>query len=128
MPVATTGMLVLAGFIYNFAEKSFEKGGFTILLLLTIVLGAGFIAGTVYEYSNLYAEGFRPGTNQYSTAFYTLTGFHAAHILVGVLAFLIIFFGSIFGKVHQSFVKLAGVYWYFVTMLSFVVVTQVYFW
>ncbi len=128
VPLATTAMLVLAGFIYHFAEKNFKEGPFTILLLLAIVLGAGFIAGTVYEYKNLYAENFKPGTNQYSTAFYTLTAFHAAHILVGLLAFIIIFFGSVFGKVHESFVKLAGVYWYFVTMLSFVVVTQVYFW
>ena len=130
LAMISTAILVLSAIIYNLAEKKFElsKGGFTILLLLTIILGAAFIGSTVYEYSHLLAEGFKPGTNAYSTPFYTLTGFHVAHILVGVLAFVVILFGTMFGKVHQSLVKLAGVYWYFVTFLSFFVVTQVYFW
>jgi cytochrome c oxidase subunit 3 len=130
LAVISTAILILSAVIYSFAEKQFEssKGGFTILLLLTIVLGSAFIASTVYEYSHLLAEGFKPGTNAYSTPFYTLTGFHAAHILVGIAAFLVILFGAIFGKVHSSLVRLAGVYWYFVTFLSFFVVTQVYFW
>ena len=130
LAVISTGVLILSAMIYNFAEKKFEssKGAFSILLLLAIVLGSAFIGSTVYEYSHLLAEGFKPGTNAYSTPFYTLTGFHAAHILVGVGAFLVIFFGTIIGKVHPSFVRLAGVYWNFVTLLSFFVVTQVYFW
>ncbi len=130
LPVISTAMLVLSAVIYNFAEKKFEssKGGFTILLLLAIILGAVFVGGTVYEWSHLWAEGFKPGTNLYSTPFYTLTGVHVAHVIVGVGAFLVILFGSMFGKVHESFVKLAGVYWYFVTVASFFVVTQVYFW
>jgi cytochrome c oxidase subunit III len=128
LPLIMTALLVIACFTYHHAEKAFEEGGFIFWLLLTIVLGAVFLGGTAYEYNHLWTEGFKPGTNQYGTAFYALTGFHAAHILVGLLAFVIIFFGSVFGKVHPSFVKLAGVYWYFVTLLSFLVVTQVYFW
>jgi cytochrome c oxidase subunit III len=130
LAVISTAVLVLAAIIYNFAEKKFEssKGSFIILLLLTIVLGAVFMGSVVHEYSHLISEGFKPGTNAYSTPFYTLTGFHAAHILVGILAFVVILFGTVFGTVHSSLVRLAGVYWNFVTLLSFFVVTQVYFW
>ncbi len=130
LPLIATAILVLSAVIYNFAESKFEssKGAFTVLLLLAIILGAVFIGSTIYEYNHLLAEGFKPGTNTFSSPFYTLTGFHVAHILVGVLAFVVILFGTLFGKVHSSFVKLAGVYWYFVTFLSFFVVTQVYFW
>jgi len=130
LPLISLAALVLSSLIYHQASKSFEGGGggFTILLLLTIILGAVFVGGTVYEWSHLSAEGFKPGTNAYSTPFYTLTGVHVAHVAVGLAAFLVILFGSMFGSVHSSLVKLAGVYWYFVTAASFFVVTQVYFW
>ncbi len=130
LPLISLAALVVSSLIYHMASKSYQEGGggFTILLLLAIILGAVFVGGTVYEWSHLSAEGFKPGTNVYSTPFYALTGVHVAHVLVGLGAFLVIFFGSLFGKVHESLVKLAGVYWYFVTLASFFVVTQVYFW
>ncbi|MGO8953505.1 MAG: heme-copper oxidase subunit III [Rhodomicrobium sp.] len=122
--------LVASSLVYHMASKSYQEGGggFTILLLLAIILGAVYVGGTFYEWRHLSAEGFTPGTNLYSTPFYALTGVHVAHVIVGLGAFLVIFFGSMFGKVHESLVKLAGVYWYFVTVASFFVVTQVYFW
>ncbi len=122
--------LVVSSLVYHMASKSYQEGGsgFTILLLLAIILGAVFVGGTVYEWRHLSAEGFTPGTNLYSTPFYALTGVHVAHVLVGLGAFLVILFGSMFGRVHELLVKLAGVYWYFVTIASFFVVTQVYFW
>jgi cytochrome c oxidase subunit 3 len=130
MPLAALGVMVLSALIYHLAVKSFTEGGagFTFLVLLAIILGGAFVGGTFYEWNHLSAEGFKPGTNAYSTPFYALTGVHVAHVLVGVGAFLFIFFGNMFGKVHESFVKLAGVYWYFVTGASFFVVSQVYFW
>lgn len=130
LPLISLGVMVLSTLFYHLAVTSFKEGGsgFTVLLLLAIILGAGFVGGTFYEWSHLSAEGFKPGTNAFSTPFYALTGVHAAHVLVGLGAFLFIFFGNMFGRVHESFVKLAGVYWYFVTGASFFVVTQVYFW
>ncbi|MFY9642169.1 MAG: cytochrome c oxidase subunit 3 [Rhodomicrobium sp.] len=129
-PLIALVALVASSLVYHMASKSYQEGGggFTILLLLAIILGAVFVGGTFYEWSHLSAEGFKPGTNVYSTPFYALTGVHVAHVIVGLGAFLVILFGSLFGKVHESFVKLAGVYWYFVTLASFFVVTQVYFW
>lgn len=130
LPLVSLGVIVLSSLIWHLGSKSFEEGGSGsfFLLLLATILGGAFIGITFYEWSHLLAEGFRPGTNAYSTPFYALTGVHVAHAVVGVGAFLMILFGSLFGKVHKSFVKLAGVYWYFVTGASFFVVTQVYLW
>ncbi len=130
LPLVSVGIIVLSALIYHFASKSYAEGGsgFTFLLLLATILGGAFIGITFYEWSHLVAEGFKPGTNAFSTPFYALTGVHVAHAVVGVGAFLVILFGSLFGRVHESFVKLAGVYWYFVTLASFFVVTQLYFW
>jgi cytochrome c oxidase subunit III len=130
LPLVTLGLMVISSLTYHLAVKSFKEGGdgFTFLLLVSIILGAVFVGATFYEWSHLSAEGFKPGANAYSTPFYLLTGVHVAHVVVGLGAFLFIFFGNMFGRVHESFVKLAGVYWYFVTGVSFFVVTQVYFW
>jgi cytochrome c oxidase subunit 3 len=95
---------------------------------VSIVLGIAFVSCTGYEYTHLWSEGFKPGTNQFSTPFYSLTGFHATHVIVGLAAFLAVLLGSLFGTVHKTLVKLAGVYWHFVDVVWFFVASQVYFW
>ncbi len=130
LPLIMTAILVTSSLTYHKAEKAFEEGhgGFTFWLLVSIVLGIAFVSCTGYEYMNLWHEGFKPGTNQYSTPFYSLTGFHATHVVVGLAAFLAVLIGSIIGTVHKSLVKLAGVYWHFVDVVWFFVASQVYFW
>jgi cytochrome c oxidase subunit 3 len=130
LPLIMTAILVTSSFTYHHAEKKFEEGegGATFWLLVSIVLGAAFVSCTAYEYTNLWGEGFKPGTNQYSAAFYSLTGFHATHVIVGLCGFLAVLLGSMFGKVHQTLVKSIGVYWHFVDIVWFFVASQVYFW
>jgi len=130
LPLIMTAILVTSSLTYHHAEAKFEsgEGGFTFWLLVSIVLGAAFVSCTAYEYTHLWAEGFKPGTNQYSTPFYSLTGFHATHVIVGLCAFLAILLGTVFGKVHKTLVKMAGVYWHFVDVVWFFVASQVYFW
>jgi cytochrome c oxidase subunit 3 len=125
-----TAILVTSSLTYHKAEKAFEEGhgGFTFWLLVSIVLGIAFVSCTGYEYTHLWGEGFKPGTNQFSTPFYSLTGFHATHVIVGLAAFLAVLLGSLFGTVHKTLVKLAGVYWHFVDVVWFFVASQVYFW
>jgi cytochrome c oxidase subunit 3 len=130
LPLIMTAILVTSSLTYHKAEKAFEEGhgGFTFWVLVSIVLGIAFVSCTGYEYTHLWSEGFKPGTNQYSTPFYSLTGFHATHVVVGLAAFLTVLLGSLFGTVHKSLVKLAGVYWHFVDIVWFFVASQVYFW
>jgi cytochrome c oxidase subunit III len=131
LPLIMTAILVTSSLTYHQAEKSYEeggKGGFFFWVLVSIILGAAFVSCTGYEYTHLWAEGFKPGTNQYSTPFYSLTGFHATHVVVGLAAFLSVFIGAIFGNPHKTLVKLTGVYWHFVDVVWFFVASQVYFW
>ncbi len=69
-----------------------------------------------------------PGTNQYSAAFYSLTGFHGSHVLVGLVSFLAIIIAAMFGTAHEKLVKVAGIYWHFVDIVWFFVASQVYYW
>ncbi len=130
LPLIMTVILVTSSLTYHHAEKKFEEGtdGFSFWLIVSIVLGAAFVSCTAYEYTHLWSEGFKPGTNQYSTPFYSLTGFHATHVVVGLVTFSAILLGSLFGHVHKTLVKMGGVYWHFVDVVWFFVASQVYFW
>ena len=130
LPLIMTAILVTSSLTYHQAEKAFEHetGGFTLWLLISIALGVLFLGCTAYEYTHLWGAGFKLGTNQYSTPFYTLTGFHATHVLVGAAGFLAVLFGTMFGSVHKTLVKLVGVYWHFVDVVWFFVFSQLYFW
>jgi cytochrome c oxidase subunit 3 len=56
---------------------------------LTFLMGAFFIAGQVYEYAHLVAEGVSLSSTAYSSVFYITTGFHGLHVTGGLIAFLI---------------------------------------
>ncbi|MEE8483991.1 MAG: heme-copper oxidase subunit III [Nitrospinota bacterium] len=131
IPVIMTIILVSSSFTFHFAEHKLENGdhaGFKSLLLTTIALGVIFLGFTFYEYNHLLGGGFGPETNIYGSAFYSITGFHAAHVLVGVGTFIAVLIPALGGKTNMTFVKCAGVYWHFVDIVWFFVVSQIYFW
>jgi len=131
LPLAMTVLLVASSFTYHMAETRLHKGdrgGFFSALGITLLLGAAFLSCTIYEYVHLYSEGFTPGTNQYSAAFFSLTGFHASHVFVGLATFLGVAWGVASNKINPLFVMVAGIYWHFVDVVWFFVASQVYFW
>lgn len=131
LPLIMTVILVASSMTYHYAEHLLDlgrKASFQLWLIISIVLGSAFLACTAYEYAHLVNEGFLPSTNLYGSAFYSLTGFHGSHVLVGLLSFLAIFISMLFGNVHSMFVKVAGIYWHFVDVIWFFVASQVYFW
>ncbi|HHN66463.1 MAG TPA: heme-copper oxidase subunit III [Thermopetrobacter sp.] len=131
LPLVMTVLLVASSLTYHKGEERLEDNdtaGFVRWLLLTLLLGGAFLAATIWEYTNLVHEGFIPSTNAYSTAFFTLTGFHASHVLLGLLVFVFILLPALRGKVNGEFVKSAGIYWHFVDIVWFFVMSQVYYW
>jgi heme/copper-type cytochrome/quinol oxidase subunit 3 len=100
-----------------------------IWLATTAILGLAFIGGQAYEFTEFYHHGLSIETNLYGTTFFVLTGFHGAHVTVGVLILLSIFMWSLRGKVQQKDslnVELAGLYWHFVDIVWIVIFTLVY--
>jgi cytochrome c oxidase subunit 3 len=131
LPLIMTVILVTSSLTYHHAENLFEHGnvsGFRTWLVISVILGATFLGCTLYEYSHLSHQNFLPSTNQFSAAFYSLTGFHASHVFVGLASFLFVLYGSLQGYVHKMFVKVAGIYWHFVDVVWFFVASQIYFW
>ncbi|MCK5167194.1 MAG: cytochrome c oxidase subunit 3, partial [Rhodospirillaceae bacterium] len=131
IPLIMTVILVASSITIHHAEEKLEHGdrsGFNKWLLITIILGIIFLGFTTYEYNHLIHAGFIPSTNIYSTAFYTITGFHASHVFIGIAVFIAVLLPSLGGRTNKAFVTCASVYWHFVDIIWFFVASQVYFW
>jgi heme/copper-type cytochrome/quinol oxidase subunit 3 len=100
-----------------------------IWLLATAFLGLLFVAGQAYEFTEFYHEGLTLETNLFGTTFFVLTGFHGAHVTIGILILLSLFAVSLQGRIQQKdslTVEIAGLYWHFVDIVWIVIFTLVY--
>ncbi len=130
-PIIMTIVLVSSSVTYHIAEGKLEKGdtdGFKSMLGVTMLLGMLFLGMTSFEYGHLIAEKFTPSANIFGSAFYSITGFHAAHVFIGLCMFLAVLLPALKGNMNVDFVKCAGVYWHFVDVVWFFVISQIYFW
>ena len=109
-------------------KRGDERNG-RIWLLTTATLGMVFIGGQVYEFTIFSAEGLQYSTNTWTSAFFTLTGFHGVHVSVGILLLLGTVFGtrnSGLGKEKSETVELVGLYWHFVDIVWVIIFTVIY--
>ena len=100
-----------------------------VWLLATSFLGLLFLSGQAFEFTQFYREGLSLHANMFGTTFFVLTGFHGAHVTVGVLILLSIVALSWRGHIteeHALNVELAGLYWHFVDIVWIVIFTLVY--
>jgi heme/copper-type cytochrome/quinol oxidase subunit 3 len=106
-----------------------DRRGMNIWLFTTAILGLTFLAGQAFEFTHFYHEGLTLDGNLFGTTFYVLTGFHGAHVTIGVLILLSLLVASFQGRVRQQDslkVELAGLYWHFVDIVWIVIFTLVY--
>ena len=99
-------------------------------LLATSFLGVVFIGGQIYEFTAFVNEGLTLSTSTFGSAFFVLTGFHGAHVTVGILMLLSLFGLSLAGRLDDPGdarkVELIGLYWHFVDIVWIVIFTVVY--
>jgi heme/copper-type cytochrome/quinol oxidase subunit 3 len=113
----------------------------SMFLLATVLIGSTFLSIQVYEYYQLMvghhfppgisATGhFRPSVSLCASCFFTMTGFHGAHVTGGVILLSVIFVNSFFfgsySANHYSPVELSGLYWHFVDLVWIILFTIVY--
>lgn len=95
----------------------------------TALLGGVFIAGQIYEFTAFVREGLGFTTSRFSSAFYTLTGFHGVHVTIGIIMLVSLVLLSMRGKLpeHRSeTVEIVGLYWHFVDVVWVVIFAVVY--
>jgi cytochrome c oxidase subunit 3/cytochrome o ubiquinol oxidase subunit 3 len=100
-----------------------------VWLAATGLLGSIFVGGQVYEFTGFIERGATLQSSLFGTTFFTLTGFHGAHVTVGIIILFSVFLNSLRGKIRQEnslVVELAGLYWHFVDIVWVVIFTVVY--
>ena len=88
-------------------------------LLMTILLGSSFLGIKAFEYSAKFSHEIFPSTNLFWSCYFTLTGFHALHVLGGIVFNLWVlsrtFTQAWREQAHR--LELAGLYWHFVDIV-----------
>jgi heme/copper-type cytochrome/quinol oxidase subunit 3 len=99
-------------------------------LLGTAGLGMIFLGGQFYEFTSFVThDGLGLTTNLFGGPFFVLTGFHGAHVTIGVLWLLCMVWAIATGKVTQAnalHVEIMGLYWHFVDIVWIIIFTVVY--
>ena len=104
-------------------------GSSKLWLWMTALLGITFLGFQAYEFTSFVHEGLTIRTNLFGSSFFTLTGFHGAHVTAGVLwllTLLAIDYRRGLGPKDAINVDLAALYWHFVDVVWIVIFTVVY--
>ncbi len=100
-----------------------------IWLLATALLGSVFIGGQIFEFTEFARKGLSLDTNLFSSTFFVLTGFHGAHVTIGIIWLISLWGLATQGRLGQGDaekVEVAGLYWHFVDVVWIVIFTVVY--
>ena len=130
--LGTTTCLLASSVTVHLAGRALRTGNagaFRLLWAATVALGVLFLAGTAVEWRGLIRDHGLPATNLFGTTYYTLVGFHAFHVTLGVLALTAVLAASARGALPGPDplpVTLVGWYWHFVDAVWVVVFLVVY--
>jgi heme/copper-type cytochrome/quinol oxidase subunit 3 len=98
-------------------------------IMAVVLLGSGFLGFQAYEFTHFYHEGLTLTTNLFGSSFFILTGFHGAHVTVGVLWILMLWMDAFRGRLgpHNALkFEIAGLYWHFVDIVWIAIFTLIY--
>lgn len=105
-----------------------QRGAARQWLLVSLVLGAAFLAAQVQLWVALWRTGLVPAASGYAAVFFALTGLHALHVLGG-LGFLGILARRLRrpARTLPASVRLGAVYWHYMGVIWLVLFTLLYF-
>ena len=104
-------------------------GSSQLWLLVTALLGTTFLGFQSYEFTSFVREGLSIRSNLFGSTFFTLTGFHGAHVTAGVIWLLTLFAIDRkrgLGPRDEINVDIAALYWHFVDVVWIAIFTLVY--
>ena len=132
---ANTTILVLSSLTCQLGVFAAERGqvgrrgsllnvggwGLREWFVLTYVMGAIFVGGQAFEYTELVHEGMTLSSSAYGSVFYLTTGFHGLHVTGGLIAFLLVLGRTYLARkfTHEQAITAVVVsyYWHFVDVV-----------
>ncbi|WP_336785194.1 cytochrome (ubi)quinol oxidase subunit III [Paenibacillus sp. MMO-177] len=127
-----TGLLLTSSLTSVFATQALHLQKVKAMvswLVVTVILGLGFLGLEIYEFTNYVHEGHGFTTSAFSSSFYTLVGFHGAHVAFGIV-WISLLIGQLLKKgltvttAPKAYV--AGIYWHFIDVVWVFIFTVVY--
>lgn len=127
-----TMVLLFSSFTFGMgavALKEGRTGAVKLWLVITLVLGLGFIALELREFASLISQGGTAQTSGFLSSFYVLLSMHGLHVLVGCIWIVVMLAQlSFFGPSRQVRSRLLrlGLFWHFLDLVWIVIFTVVY--
>jgi heme/copper-type cytochrome/quinol oxidase subunit 3 len=132
-----TGLFSIALFSSSFTlwlaemSRKTESAWVGLWLFLTILLGATFLTGQGLEYTGLLTHNVTISQGLFGSTFFTLTGFHGLHVLIGLVLLLLLLGLVVLGRKTEPTlvgIQSIAVYWHFVDAVWLVIFSVVYLW
>lgn len=124
-------ILLASSLVVWWGEEQVKKRRFLagrMALVVTLLMGIAFMAVQATEYRNHLRE-LTPRTDIYGSLFYTITSFHAAHVLVGLLILMYVLilprYEPVTAPPHRPYHN-AALYWHFVDFVWVWIVALLY--
>ena len=127
-----TVLLILSSFTCQFGVWAIRRGdrvAFIRNFAVTVVIGVVFLIMQATDYSVLGAEGLTLSSGTFGTTYYTLTGFHGAHVFGGVIMLAVVLYRGLAGQFspkHHDAVEAASLYWHFVDVVWILLFSLLY--
>ncbi len=131
VPAIMTLLLMASSVPAYLADASIRRGEvdrLRVYLASTLALGAAFLGLQAWEYSKD-LKVLRPQTDAYGSLFYTITGLHGAHVIVGLalLGWVLVWaFRGRYGAHRHLAVEISSLYWHFVHVVWLFVFVSLY--
>lgn len=129
IPLVNSGILLASALIAWWSQKAVRRDNQAALrggLLITLSLGLIFVAGQIYEFGH---AGMRIDDPSFGGVFFTLLGFHAVHVLAGVVFLALNLMRASLGDFsaeQYEAVELGNWFWYYVTAVWAVLFVALY--
>ena len=87
--------------LMSLAVNSRRRGAFYLAAVVTLALGAAFLALEIREFADMIARGATPQSSAFLSAFFTLVGSHGLHVTVG-LVWLVVMMAQVAARSFQA--------------------------
>ncbi len=127
-----TVLLILSSFTCQFGVWAIRRGdrvAFIRNFAVTLGMGIVFLLMQATDYSILGQEGLTLSSGTFGTTYYTLTGFHGAHVFGGVIMLAVVLYRGLAGQFspnHHDAVEAASLYWHFVDVVWILLFSLLY--
>jgi len=117
LSVPNTALLLLSSVAVWWAEQGAKLGDrrrLALGLAAALIMGVGFVAIQALEWSE---QSFTIASSSYGSLFFTITGFHMAHVIAGDIVLAVLLLWTLLGYFdarRNAAVSIGAIYWHFV--------------